>query len=625
MSLRRHRWLIALAVTAGIAAPYIAPAQAAAPLPDVPFAVARAQGERMLRMLVEHYGVVRDSLWRRDVDMVIRRLVRATGVPNFDVEWQIVGDPEMNASAMPGHVLVVNAGLLAAVDTIVRREVPNDPVRRRARRQAYVAAVLGHEIAHATLGHPDSTLREALAGRQGFDIDQVPEQVLAENAERLLADATVMRDLERSRAHESAADRAGALYLLRAGWTIQTAMDFFGVLDSLERAARHEAGPATTHEIRWFLSHPHSARRAADLEMLRARLRGDQATFDDALTLVQTGKALDSAVVMLDSVLVDFPELPQVHHARAVALERMWSDGASVAALRVRAAFPTYDTPFIQSVRGSVGDERLLERARAAYHEVLVRARLPYALANLAVLDAYAGDVPLALARSDSARRLAPNDTSVAVNRAVVLYLAGEPAQARALLAPIARGDSSAEAVYDFARASLAAGDTAAARAAFLHYRALDPRSSWGRAAGDALALTATAARRTDATAASNSAAPPMVMGITLGTRHDGVLAALGSPDASGRGNGALVLHYESRGLAVALGPDGSVVAIGVRAPATVAFDGVTVGMPLAQVAARLGAPVGRSGDAFVFDRGRWLLFVTPAGGLVESLVMATR
>src|SRR5205085_10846617 len=119
-------------------------------------------------------------------------------------------------------------------------------------------------------------------------------------------------------------------------------------------------GAATTHEIRWFLSHPHSARRVADLEMLRARLRGDQARFDDALTLVQTGKALDAAVAMLDSVLVDFPELPQVHHARAVALHRQWSNGATIAALRLRAAFPTYDTPFIQGVRGTVGDPALL-------------------------------------------------------------------------------------------------------------------------------------------------------------------------------------------------------------------------------------------------------------------------
>ena len=612
--------LLALAA----AGPRAAGAQPAGPLPDVPFSVARAQGERMLGATIRRYGVVHDTLWRSDVATALRRLVQATGYPGLNVEWEIVGNDDMNASAMPGHVLIVNRGLLTTIDAIVRREAPGDPVRQRQRRLAYVAAVLGHELAHVTLGHPDSSLAEALAGRQGVDLGRVPEEVLAQHVDQLLSDTSVMADLARSRSRESAADRAGALYLLRAGWSIQTAMDFFAVLDSVERVARRGAGPASTHEIRWFLSHPHSARRAADLEMLRARLRGDQATFDDALTLVETGKALDVAVAMLDSVLVDFPELPQVHHARAVALERLWSDGASVAALRVRAAFPTYDTPFIQGIRGAAGDEARLARARAAYRDVLAHARLPYALANLAVLDAYAGDLPLALARSDSARRLAPLDTAVAVNRAVVLFLAGQPAAARALLAPLARADASPEVLYDLARASLAAGDTAGARTAFLRYRGLDPHSAWSRAAGEVLASTAAAARR-DAppTTSASAAAPPSVLGITLGTPRDAVLAALGDPDASGRGEAGVVLQYERRGVAIALDSAGVVVALGVRAPATVALDGVTVGAPLAQVLARLGHPIGRSGEALVFDRGRWLVYVTPNGEVVGSAVMA--
>jgi hypothetical protein len=117
----------------------------------------------------------------------------------------------------------------------------------------------------------------------------------------------------------------------------------------------------------------------------------------------------------------------------------------------------------------------------------------------------------------------------------------------------------------------------------------------------------------------------PAVSGITLGTPRDGVLAALGPPDATSRsnGNGAIVLHYESRGLTLALGPDGGVVALRLRAPATAVLDGLTVGMPFAQAVARLGRPVGRDGETLVFDRGRWLLFVTPDGASVSAIVVA--
>src|SRR5258706_306917 len=126
----------------------------------------------------------------------------------------------------------------------------------------------------------------------------------------LLADSAFMTKQRRARGNETAADQLGSLYLLRAGWEIQDAMNLMRKLDQWERSQNE----ASLRSLSWVTDHPRSSAREAALEGFRAKLKLHQAEFDDALTLVKNDVMLDSAVAMLDRVLIDFPGLVAARH-----------------------------------------------------------------------------------------------------------------------------------------------------------------------------------------------------------------------------------------------------------------------------------------------------------------------
>lgn len=55
---------------------------------------------------------------------------------DFEYEYYVVKDPNINAFALPGGKIVVNTGAIMAADS-----------------EAEIAGLLGHEIAHAVLSH----------------------------------------------------------------------------------------------------------------------------------------------------------------------------------------------------------------------------------------------------------------------------------------------------------------------------------------------------------------------------------------------------------------------------------------------------------------------------------------
>jgi len=62
----------------------------------------------MAREVASH-GRLADPRARADVQTIIDRLVRATGLPGLDVVWDIVIDSTINAGTYPGTVMVINS------------------------------------------------------------------------------------------------------------------------------------------------------------------------------------------------------------------------------------------------------------------------------------------------------------------------------------------------------------------------------------------------------------------------------------------------------------------------------------------------------------------------------------
>jgi predicted Zn-dependent protease len=84
--------------------------------------------------------------WTKMLNRVASRIAKASG-ENFDWEWMLIESPEVNAWCMPGGKLAVYTGIM--------------PILKN---EAALAAVLGHEIAHATKRHGKQRYARAIRG-----------------------------------------------------------------------------------------------------------------------------------------------------------------------------------------------------------------------------------------------------------------------------------------------------------------------------------------------------------------------------------------------------------------------------------------------------------------------------
>lgn len=185
------------------------------------------------------------------VRAVSKRLIPQTAVfradaPGWSWEVNVISSKELNAWVMPGGKVAFYSGL------IERLKMTDDEI----------AAVMGHEIAHALREHGRERTSQAMAqglalsilgavagvSRSGMDLTQ------------LVLDVTL--NLPNSRLHETEADRIGVELAARAGYDPRAAIT---VWEKMSRLA--EGGPP---EI--LSTHPAPATRIADLGVYAARV-----------------------------------------------------------------------------------------------------------------------------------------------------------------------------------------------------------------------------------------------------------------------------------------------------------------------------------------------------------------
>jgi len=196
------------------------------------------------------------------VQRVGRNIARASGRTNYDWEFRLLDAPKVvNAFALPGGKIAVYSGLLEITQN-----------------EAALAAVVGHEVAHATSGHSDERMSQV----------KVKNAVLLAGAAYTAARWEKLSDKDRaiamgalgigvvaaeygvllpySRLHESEADEIGLRFMIRAGYDPQEAPKLW------ERMARRSPGSTPT-----FLStHPHPLDRAKKLRELIPRIAAEE-------------------------------------------------------------------------------------------------------------------------------------------------------------------------------------------------------------------------------------------------------------------------------------------------------------------------------------------------------------
>ncbi len=153
------------------------------------------------------------------VASVARRLAAVTGDAARKFDWRVslVRDDRANAFCLPGGKIVVFTGIL--------------PVTRT---EAGLAAVMGHEMAHATSRHGSQRMLQGQLANtltQGAQAslmlgDMDPQQKLMVMA-AIGAGAKYGVLLPFSRDHETEADAIGILYMARAGYDPREAIAFW--------------------------------------------------------------------------------------------------------------------------------------------------------------------------------------------------------------------------------------------------------------------------------------------------------------------------------------------------------------------------------------------------------------
>lgn len=164
-----------------------------------------------------------------------QRIAQATGRADYQWEFKLIQDAQVNAFCLPGGKVAVYTGIL--------------PVTRD---DAGLAAVLGHEVAHAIARHGGERLSQQLLVQTGLAATQAalaqrdPTTVQAVTS-LLGAGAAVGVLLPWSRSQESEADHLGLVYMAEAGYNPTAARDLWARMAELGKSQSRPPELLSTH------------------------------------------------------------------------------------------------------------------------------------------------------------------------------------------------------------------------------------------------------------------------------------------------------------------------------------------------------------------------------------------
>lgn len=196
--------------------------------------------------------ISKNAEWTKMVDRVASRIAKASD-EKFRWEWTLIESPEVNAWCMPGGKIAVYTGIMPVLKT-----------------EGALAAVLGHEVAHATKRHGKQRYARAIKGNLlgvGVAVVSVVGGELLCKSEGCKSVAALggaaaglavtFFDRKFSRGDESEADHVGQIYMAKAGYDPNEATNLW---DRMSASNKGSAPPE------FMSTHPSDAHRKADLQ-----------------------------------------------------------------------------------------------------------------------------------------------------------------------------------------------------------------------------------------------------------------------------------------------------------------------------------------------------------------------
>lgn len=194
----------------------------------------------------------RDQAQLQRVRAVAQRLIPATGAfrpdaPGWKWEVNVISSDEVNAWCMPGGKIAVYTGLIQQLN------ITDDEL----------AAVMGHEIAHALREHGREQASQQMAQQLGVQIGAALLGVggLGQQLTQTVLDMTF--NLPHSRTDETEADRIGVELAARAGYDPRAAVALWQKMEKVSGGGRPP---------QWLSTHPDPANRIKDVQEYAQRV-----------------------------------------------------------------------------------------------------------------------------------------------------------------------------------------------------------------------------------------------------------------------------------------------------------------------------------------------------------------
>ncbi|MGK7936457.1 MAG: M48 family metalloprotease, partial [Xenococcaceae cyanobacterium] len=205
-----------------------------------------AIGESVAKKAQKILPMVEDEEVLQYVRDVGKKITDIAGRDDFEYEFHVIMDEQLNAFALPGGKVFVNAGAIMNMNS-----------------EAELAGLLAHEVSHAALSHGFQLVAK---GNLTASVVQYIPYVGRAVANLIVLDYS--RDMERQ------ADLYGTKILVSAGYAADGVRNLMVKLDEIAKEDNQPIPPA------WLSTHPETQERISYLEKLIVENRLDRYAYE---------------------------------------------------------------------------------------------------------------------------------------------------------------------------------------------------------------------------------------------------------------------------------------------------------------------------------------------------------